>query len=249
MANKCTVWIKLEYLPCVFLGLKTETTSGTLPYWAFLSIWILQNKGRDCMQHASRITITCRIQATSVASVQASQAKSCQAGQWRIAHPHLLEIFKYGAPPYISAIKANICTDTHQILRPHFLCHSNSNTAECHEHGLPTMNLKWCVQDTHHNQCNAKLHLKTPLQASQRHYSEIFLWRTEYNINLDCTLCSNCRYCNSNGTLSFNGCILHYCKGTSCPAASVYIFYTNTIISELKSGPETMVVFKSIRGK
>jgi len=179
----------------------------------------LQNRGKECMQHASRITITCRIQATGVASVQASQTKSCQAGQWRIAHPHLLEIFKYGAPPYIYAFKANICTDTHQILIPHFLYHSNRYVAECQEHGIPTKNLNLCAQDTLHNQCNAKLHLKTPLQASQGHYNEMFLWMTEYNINLLCTLCSNCRYCKLNGTLTFNGCILHYCKGTSCPAA------------------------------
>lgn len=110
------MWIKLEYLPVNFWVLKTDTNLTYLvfilssyclflSYWALLSTSILKNRGRDCMQHASRITITCRIQATCVASVEASQAKSCQAGQWRIAHPHLLEIFKYGAPPYISAIR------------------------------------------------------------------------------------------------------------------------------------------------
>lgn len=166
MTDKCTVWIKLEYLSCVFLAHKTHINFGTSAYQAFLSIWIPQNRWTECMQHAAKITITCRIQATSVASVQASQAKSCQAGQWRIAHPHLLEIFKYGAPPYISAIQANICTDTHQILRPHFFYHSNSYAAACQEHGLPTKNLK-SVKDRHHNQCNAKLHLKTPTGTSR----------------------------------------------------------------------------------
>jgi len=38
MTNKCTVGIKLEYLPYVFLGHKTDKNFCTWSYQAFLSI-------------------------------------------------------------------------------------------------------------------------------------------------------------------------------------------------------------------
>jgi hypothetical protein len=101
------------------------------PLWCFKTVCKFYHQNiynrTKRMQCASRITITCRIQASGVASAEATQAKSCQAGQWRIAHPHLLEIFKYGAPPYNSATRQTFAPTPIAILSLHFSYHANSN--------------------------------------------------------------------------------------------------------------------------